>query len=102
MEAWFLAEFSHFQRIRADLTPALIKSQFGFDPSMEDMEQRDYPARDIEAIYAFAGTQYRKRRAELQRTVDLLDYGEICLTLSTKYVELGLLTTQITQFLFPV
>jgi hypothetical protein len=43
IEAWFLAEHTHFPKIDPRLTPALIHAELGFDPSAHDMRLRDRP-----------------------------------------------------------
>ncbi len=76
IEAWFLAEHTHFQKINETLTPALIQAELGFDPSADDMRLRDRPAQDLDAAYQLVGERYQKGRAA-QRTVYLLDCARI-------------------------
>ncbi len=76
IEAWFLAEYTHFQKINEGLTPALIKGKLGFDPSTDDMQLRNRPAQDLDAAYQLVGERYQKGRAA-QRTVYLLDCARI-------------------------
>lgn len=99
IEAWFLAEHTHFELLDTRLTPALIKGQFGFDPSVEDMEMRDKPAEDMDMIYSLVGKRYQKDHTRLQRTVDLLDYARLYLDLSLRYTDLGVLVACIDKFL---
>jgi hypothetical protein len=60
IEAWFLAEFSHFPRLDSDLTLETIRSNFGFDPSVDDMQLRNHPSQDIHRIYSLVGLEYKK------------------------------------------
>lgn len=76
IEAWFLAEYTHFQKINEGLTPALIKDKLSFDPSTDDMQLRDRPAQDLDAAYRLVGQRYQKGRAA-QRTVYILDCARI-------------------------
>ena len=44
IEAWFMAEHTHFQRIHTALTIDRIKAELTFDPSQDNMELRDHPS----------------------------------------------------------
>ena len=41
IETWFIAEYTHFQRLDSRLTPERIQSQLGFDPRSDDIQLRD-------------------------------------------------------------
>lgn len=103
IEAWFLAEYTHFHRLNpgAGVTPALVRSWFGFDPETDDMALRDTPAYDMRRIYFLAATEYRKQRDLLERTVALLDVEGMCLSLVDRYPPFKLLVDSITTCLFP-
>lgn len=75
IEAWFLAEATHYQKIDPAITVAAIKAALGFDPETDDMEQRPAPADDLNKCYLIGGKRYLKHRA--QDTVNALDYGAI-------------------------
>jgi hypothetical protein len=75
IEAWFLAEASHFPRIATAITVPAIITALGFDPQKEDMQQRPYPSQDLARCYAIGGVTYHKRNA--QQTVDALDFSII-------------------------
>lgn len=77
VEAWFMAEHTHFERLHRDLTPAVIEMRLGFDPAQQDMSLRDNPARDLADAYALVGLDHRKPWTE---TVDALD-------MSTMYMD---------------
>lgn len=70
IEAWFLAEDTHFSRVHADITPERIESILGFNPRTDDMSLRDNPAQDLIDCYALEGVQYDKGG---EFTVPLLD-----------------------------
>ena len=61
IEAWFLAEYTHFERLSPLLKLEAIKQQAGFDPSRDDLERREHPAVDMDRIYGLAGYSYAKR-----------------------------------------
>ena len=99
VEAWFLAESTHFERIDPALTVALISASLGFDPSAEDMEQRPSPAGDLHEAYQLVGLAYSKRRANVQRTVGVLDYARLYLEMPTRYPSLETLVSALDRFL---
>lgn len=77
IEAWFLAEHSHYSRIHPAITPLRIQADLGFDPICDDMQLRVNPAQDLHDSYALEGFAYRKKSAQIQRTIDALDYADI-------------------------
>ena len=99
IEAWFLAEHSHFQRIHKNLTIDRIKTELSFDPSQENMELRDHPTEDLNQIYALVGMEYKKRKRLLKRTVKAIDYTEIYLSLSSKLKPIEELISEIDKFI---
>ena len=99
MEAWFLAEHTHFQRIHSGLAIDRIITSQGFDPSQEDMELREHPAEDLDNIYALEGLRYRKHENQARRTVEALGYEEIYLDLSSKISAIQELISEIERFM---
>jgi hypothetical protein len=73
IEAWFLAEHTHFPRIHESLTCELIQATLGFNPELQDMQDRDEPVSDLNNVYSIAGMRYRKNRQRVERTVNALD-----------------------------
>lgn len=74
IEAWFLAEHSHYQKVSPELTVDRIHRKFHFDPSRDNLERRWHPAEDLDRIYRMAGQRYTKQRSNLERTLDLMDF----------------------------
>jgi hypothetical protein len=97
IEAWFLAETSHFQEIDSSITLPAIKNILGFDPENDDMELRPNPAEDLNACYEIGGKTYKKDQTET--TVNKLDYDNIYLNVSKKYEYMNQLVTCIDDFL---
>jgi hypothetical protein len=97
IEAWFLAEATHFERIDPAITVAVIKSTLGFDPQNEDMQQRLAPADDLDKCYAIGSKRYEKR--ESATTVEALDFGLIYCDLRDRIPYLGQLIGHVEQFL---
>jgi len=100
IEAWFLAETSHFIRIDPRLTNDTIKTVLGgFDPTVNCVELRYHPAQDLDAIYHYAGFAYTKRKNNCLRTVDSLDYSALYLSLQNTIPCLGSFINEIDTFL---
>lgn len=97
IEAWFLAEATHYSRIEPSITVAAIKENLRFDPENDDMQQRFCPADDLNACYAIGGKVYVKHRAK--DTVDALDYAFIYTDLRSKINYLDRLISVIDAFL---
>ncbi|KAF0249340.1 MAG: hypothetical protein FD167_1257 [bacterium] len=97
IEAWFLAEISHFSKIDTAITVDAINARLGFDIEKDDIEQRTYPARDLHVCYSIAGKAYVKSQAKI--TVDVLDYEAIYIGLRTRIDYLGILISDIDSFL---
>ncbi len=98
IEAWFLAEYSHFTKIHPGLTLARIFAAMGFDPSTEDMQSRQCPHEDLHAIYQLEGRSYRKKGKSVQRTVARLDYNRIYFQLVDRFPDLQNLTATLDDF----
>jgi hypothetical protein len=97
IEAWFLAEATHFPKIDPAITVAAIRATLGFDPENDDMEQRLTPADDMNDCYAIGGKAYVKANA--QATVDALEYSEIYILHVDKFLYLKKLCQSIESFL---
>ena len=99
LEAWFLAEYNHFQHVDAMLTTDTILNQLGFDPENEDMTLRLSPANDLIAAYNLVGKAYIKGDATV--TVDKLDYEHIYTILRSRISSLNELLDAIDKFIAP-
>lgn len=99
IEAWFLAEVSHFSNIHPTLTLESIKSILQFDPENDNIEIRPEPAKDLNHVYSTAGFEYNKSRSIVQKTVDALDYDIMCLDVRNRVERLGLFLDHIDSFL---
>jgi hypothetical protein len=81
IEAWFLNESAHYAKLNSALVPARITAELGFDPVSDNAENVvTHPAVLLDKIYNLSGLSYRKSQGESQRTVQALDYEEICVT----------------------
>jgi hypothetical protein len=97
IEAWFMAEHTHFVAIDTRLTAPFIQANLGFDPSVDDMQQRDQPADDLNSIYKLVGQAYQKRRSD--RTVNAMDFGRVYVDLPPRNPYLQKLVNAIDAFL---
>jgi len=97
VEAWFLAEATHFERLSASFASIDIPAALGFDPATDDLTMRDYPAKDLDDLYRLGGLTYEKRNANL--TVDALDFARIYLETSLRFSHLQRLVQSIENFL---
>lgn len=82
IEAWFLQDASHYQKISPQLTADRVRDISGFDPQVDSAESLPEPAKTLKSIYNSAGRGYDKSRAHVQRTVDALDIELLCITAS--------------------
>jgi hypothetical protein len=97
IEAWFLAEATHFPTIDPSITVQAIKVTLGFDPENDDMEQRTFPSNDLNNCYSIGGKSYLKHNAK--DTVDALDFTLIYMELCNKFRYLKRLIVSIDAFL---
>jgi len=97
IEAWFLAEVTHFPKIDPAITVAAIKATLGFDPENDDMEQRPTPTEDLNKCYAIGSKTYQKRNA--QDTIDALDYALVYCDLRNRFRYLDRLIASLSGFL---
>ncbi len=77
IEAWFIAEHTHFPRMDANLSHAVVSAHLGYDPSTHDVETIAHPCGDLRSVYALAGLGYNKSRRHTERTVNELMYENI-------------------------
>lgn len=96
IEAWFLAEVSHFPKIEPSITVTAISSNLGFNPELDDMTLRLAPAEDISSAYLLGAKTYQK---PARSTVDNLNYLEMYVELSKKIPQLKSLVDGIDSFL---
>jgi len=76
VEAWFLEELTHFERIDPNITKADLLAG-GFDPENIRAFNLENPARILDEIYKRAGKRYTKQRNRIQRTIDALCYEDV-------------------------
>lgn len=98
IEAWFLAEYTHFEKVDPTLTVASIHTLLGFHPEHEDMSLRPHPAADLHDCYSIVAKSYKKGD---DMTLSLLDYSHFYITLTKRIDYLNRLCKIIDDFLSP-
>ncbi|HRE17969.1 MAG TPA: hypothetical protein PLW86_13035 [Rhodocyclaceae bacterium] len=83
VEAWFLDEITHFERIDPGLTPAAIAAG-GFDLLNKCGETWPHPAKALDEIYQLAQKRYRKKRRHIERTMSALCPEELYVTVRNR------------------
>lgn len=97
IEAWFLADVSHYPKISDRLNAQIIASQLGFDPATQNMADRDHPSNDLHLAYSLVGEEYTKSVAN--RTINFLDFEFVYCELRARVPELDLLSKRLDDFL---
>lgn len=72
LESWFIEERTHFTKIDPILTNQKIKEEKGFDLENTAAESYENPAGVLHEIYSIAGKSYKKRKKQVNRTVNNL------------------------------
>jgi hypothetical protein len=89
VEAWFLSESTHFERVDPALSLDRIRAEIGFDPSSPTIETLvHHPTNKLKQIYALVNRPYRKREAETHSLISYLDFDEIYTTVRETSVSL--------------
>jgi hypothetical protein len=99
IEAWFIAEHTHFGRLHPSLTAAAVSAKLGYEPASHDVQTIACPTDDLRSVYSLAGLGYAKKRNQVERTVRQLDYAELYLTLPSRIPDLGALVSCVDRFL---
>lgn len=104
-EAWFLDEWTHFERIDPSLTEANRKAG-GFDLRSNPGEQWPHPARTLSSIYRLAKKTYltaggrRKRAYHIDRTISTLDPEELYVSVAARSASFGRFVSSLETALF--
>lgn len=89
IEAWFLAENTHFRRFDRRLTQARIVNELGFFPDDDIAETREIPSEDLDRIHGIIGRSYDKSHAVVIKVVSSLSYQNLVNLHSVKIKDLG-------------
>lgn len=75
VEAWFIAENTHFARINPALSADTISLMANLDIT-QDSENHEHPFTTMVQIYALCNELYEKSRGSVGRTIAALDFNE--------------------------
>lgn len=98
VESWFLFDETHYSKIDASLTLALIAATFRFDPANDNPEDIDHPSALLRDIYRMAGKSYTKKKNQVSRTVGLLDYPHLYMNARATMPQTGVLLDHLDGF----
>lgn len=99
VEAWFVAEETHYLRIHANLTEDKVAAVLGDAPEAIDVEQLPQPSETLKRIYQAVGMTYAKDRRRVERTVDALDCARMYSLVAPRVPALSRLCQEIDLFL---
>jgi len=100
VEAWFLDEITHFERIHAGLTvPRLVAA--GFDVANCHGDTWDHPAATLNAIYQLEGRAWRKTGGHIRRTVQALCMESLYTNARSRSASLSAFLRSLEAALFP-
>lgn len=100
IEAWFLDELTHFQRIDPALTITAIVAS-GYDLLNVTGEQWEHPADTLDNIYRLAGKRYRKKTRHIQRTINALCPEELYVTVTGRAPHFAQFLATLEAAIFP-
>lgn len=83
VEAWFLEELTHFERIDQNISKAEILAG-GFDFESVRAFDLQNPAKILDNIYKCVGKRYTKQRNRIQRTIEALSYDDMYINVRQK------------------
>ncbi len=99
IESWFLAEFTHFEKIDTNLCLCKILSELELDIAYTKTESIEHPSKTLDEIYSLIGESYGKSKADVLRTLEKLDYNFLYLELTECIPALKELTDEVDSFL---
>jgi hypothetical protein len=81
LEAWFIAEEKHYQKISPELTIEVVNSITGIDIRKDDTEVIDHPSKVLDKIYIAGGRRsgYSKKEYVVKDVVGMLDFSNLYL-----------------------
>lgn len=99
IEAWFLEEVTHFQRIDENITEAAIITN-GFDYYKIRACDLPHPAETLKNIYQSVNKGYSKNKRQVHRTIEALSYEELYINTRNKAPSLGSFISSLEKGLF--
>ncbi|MCH7702079.1 MAG: DUF4276 family protein [Planctomycetes bacterium] len=99
VEAWFLAEHTHFARLYPGLTLEMANNAIGDDLQTLDVEDIAHPTETLNTIYQLVGRAYRKKKDQVSDIVKVLDYDHLYVELRNGITAFSSLCDHLDSFL---
>jgi len=99
IEAWFMCQTSHFNKISEELTTEMVEKHLGHSLEPNNIENINNPATVLNDIYQLVGIKYDKKLATVDSVVNKLDYEDIYIDLKESISSLSSLITDVDDFL---
>lgn len=97
VEAWFLAEYSHYPLIHQGITAERIRNELGFDVINDDLQKRPHPSGDLADTYRLEKVIYDKSESRVLRTIQALNFVNLK-SVSRRFPDLERLFDRIESF----
>jgi hypothetical protein len=101
IEAWFLAEETHYLRVDPVLTVDKVEGLLGKPVIAIDVEAELHPSDTLKRIYQLAAKTYSKDRSHTQRTIFALDIANLYLAVSLRVPALAHFCQELDAFFAP-
>ena len=105
IEAWFLQEWLHYERVDASLTVDVVNATIGEDVDIrvDSVEYIvEHPAKMLDKVYRRVGKKYNKKRFHTANIIYHLDYANIYTEVRALSVSLNRFLDDIDNFLAPM
>lgn len=99
IEAWFLEETSHFQRVNPTISTAHLVAA-GFDPTTIKAQSLPTPAKTMHTIYRSVGNRYDKNKQMVSKVVNALCYETLYIDTRTRSSSLDHFVQRIENAMF--
>jgi len=93
IEAWFLAEETHYPKISERISLKTANEIAGIDVSKDNTESIFHPSETLKQIYMRGKTTYDKSKEKVQRTVETLNYENLYINVRNRNNSLNELLT---------
>lgn len=100
VEAWFLDEITHFERIHDGLTASRLAAA-GFDVTNHHGDTWDHPSDTLNAIYQLEGRAWKKTGDHVRRTVQALSMEALYINARARSASLSAFIGSLEAALFP-
>ena len=98
LEAWLIAEYTHFCKIHPNITPERIKHECGIDVFKDDITQREKPSADLTNIYWLEMIPYDKSNKQVTTLLSAMDFYHLKNTICLKFGDLNNLFSELDHF----